>query len=264
MTLNTFIEYINKALNYPAIKFVDVDMFINMAISELNTTLHISMPSIEKQMEIFKQYSAKEEYTEVVLKNDPLDPTYSDILCVEEGEIVPTTTPFYFNLTDRHYYVYKRATGNYERQKGFLRGIYVRDGIPEFYNSASTVSEAYWVSVEEIDDFEMSHFLPDEWVLLWMVPYACFKYTVRDGGTAQTFAEELQQGFQQLQETYNIPETVILATKSGWLAYADLTKEHLANLNIRVGTRAIYENMKHDRVSNGHYGSMYDSGGFGL
>ena len=63
---------------------------------------------------------------------------------------------------------------------------------------------AAWVEISTAETYEaeFSHYLPDEWIMLWLIPYVCYKYTVRDGGTAQSFAEELTQGFQQLQDTY--------------------------------------------------------------
>ena len=73
----------------------------------------------------------------------------------------------------------------------------------------------------------------------------------------------MQQGFQQLQDTYDVPAKVQLSIYADRPAYTSLVEKHLPNLNVIVGTRAIYEDMKHGRSLNSIYGNMFDRGGFG-
>lgn len=228
MTLSETLSNINLALNYPALTYEDIKLYFDMAIAELNTTLHTSLPTVSTMITEFRQYSSKP--CEKVLNTDPETNNYG----VSDSSDITTGTV----------------------------GIYIRDGIPEKYICVQYGTSKYWVKYETIDSCDISEYLPDDWVLLWLIPYVCFKYTVRDGGTAQTFAEELQQGFQQLQETYDVPAKVTLATYADKLAYHNLVEKKLPNLDIMVGTRAIYENMKHDRSLNAIYSNMFDRGGF--
>ena len=45
MKLTDALSNINLALNYPALTYDDIKLYFDMAIAELNTTLHTSIPS---------------------------------------------------------------------------------------------------------------------------------------------------------------------------------------------------------------------------
>lgn len=276
MKLSTCIDHINNALNYPALSFKDIELFFDMAIAELNTTLHTSIPSVSKQIEVFRRNSSK-DYTLVRLTVDPrIDNTIPEVSQEEHPEFpnVDLINNIKYCIFDKdsHYYTYSLKDHKYIKSETPLRGVY--STISETVICISLCvgrfddgsSPAYWEidNTEDVERLEMAEYLPDDWVLLWMIPYVCFKYTVKDGGTAQTFAEELQQGFQQLQDTYNVPEKVLLATVADKLAYVEIVKEKLPNLNIKYPTQAIYESMKHDRAVKIIVGSMFDRGGFGV
>lgn len=256
MKLQQSLNYINQALNYPALNYEDISLFFDAAIAELNTTLHTNIPTISKMIDEFKQYMSK-NITKVLITG--VDPSVN----YEIPSSTVQTSNYYYNPSDKKFYVLNVATGAYTAHDN-LYGTYLRNGVPETYEAIVYGQQASWqiTDVLNVQDCELSYYLPEEWVLLWLIPYVCFKYTVRDGGTASTFAEELTQGFQQLQETYDVPEKVVLATVADKKAYMDLVKENLPNLNVVVKTRAIYENMKHNRALNAVYGSMYDRGGF--
>ena len=174
---------------------------------------------------------------------------------------------YYYALDTKKFYVKEASGDTVYSERDELLGFHLKDNVatnPIYYKAAIYGDEVFWVKQfnDVLLECEISDYLPDDWVLLWLIPYVCFKYTVRDGGTASTFAEELTQGFQQLQETYGIPSKVTLATYADKEAYTELVEKNLPNLDIAVPTQAIYESMKHSRIVNAVYGSMYDRGGF--
>lgn len=249
MKLSESLNYINQALNYPSLTYNDISLFFDTAIAELNTTLHTDIPRVSKMIENFKQNLSKSPT--VLLTTDPQ--VYPEIVSSTVG-----ITGVYYNPDERLFHY-----GDTLSSKD-LDGLYFRDGIKERYKATVVGTNAawQWTDYDNVLECEFSDYLPDEWMLLWLIPYICFKYTVRDGGTASSFAEDLTQGFQQLQETYDVPETVNLTTYADKIAYADLVAENLPNIDITVRTRAIYNDMKHNRALNAFYGSMYDRGGF--
>jgi len=261
MKLSEVMKYINTALNYPALTYIDIDLFFDMAISELNTTLHTSLPLVKDMVKAFRQTVSKYEANKVILTSnpadndfiiptDPIDPLENDIDC-------------YYSTATRKFYIIDRYAHEYSEHTT-IKGIFITSDALHLYQSMNYGGTAAWTEIPTDPNYEanIDDYLPDDWVLLWLVPYVCYKYTVRDGGTAQTFAEELSQGFQQLQETYDIPSKVVLATYADKPAYRELVEANLPYLDIVVPTKAIYDTMKHSRNTNAIYGSMYDRGGF--
>lgn len=255
MKLTQCLDHINQALNYPALTFEDVSLFFDMAIAELNTTLHINIPTVSDMVKDFKQKMSKDVNKITITDFDPQ--LYPNIPTSNAG-----TPKYYYSIVDKKFYVYNVLTDTYASQDT-LYGIYLRNGNVETYKAIVYGQQASWQQIDDTTtECDLSLYLPDEWVLLWLIPYVCFKYTVRDGGTASTFADELTQGFQQLQESYDVPERIILSKYADKEAYADKVLEYLPDLNVSVRTRAIYSSMKHNRVLNSVFGSMYDRGGF--
>ena len=80
---------------------------------------------------------------------------------------------------------------------------------------------------------------------------------------AGVFSEELTQGFQQLQEAYDVRETVRLNEVADKYAYRKLVLENINNLSKEVPTRAIYESMKTKRAIQATYQDFYN-GGWGV
>lgn len=268
MKLNTTINYINQALNYPSLAYTDISLYFEMAIVELNTTLHTSIPKVTTMLKEFEQKMSKESLSRVRITYAPETedwriPAYETS---QAASIAINKPNYYYNWETGKFYVKNDISGLYDA-RDTLDGVYFKDArmdSPIFYSAAVMNDDVFWVKVFEdpILECELATYLPDEWILLWLIPYVCFKYTVRDGGTATVFADELTQGFQQLQESYNVPSTVLLARVADKDAYTEIVKNALPNLNIYVPTRAIYPEMKHSRVSNAIYGSMFDRGGF--
>jgi hypothetical protein len=261
MRLSEVMKYINTALNYPALTYVDIDLFFDMAIAELNTTLHTSIPLVKDMIKAFRQNASNREADKVILTKNPADDDF--VIPTDPENPLEDGIECYYSAGTKRFHVLNRYAGDYSEHAS-VKGVFVDSDALHMYRSISYGGTAVWAEVPTDQNYEadMGDYLPDDWVLLWLVPYVCYKYTVRDGGTAQTFAEELTQGFQQLQETYDIPSKVTLAAYAGKAAYRDLVKANLPYLNVIVPTKAIYESMKHSRNTNAVYGSMYDRGGF--
>lgn len=261
MKLTDALSNINLALNYPALTYDDIKLYFDMAIAELNTTLHTSIPTVSEMVDSFRQNVSKPKTNQIVLDVDPQQNDFA--IDIDPALPVDGNPKCYYSSTDKCYYAWNNFTKVYNSYTSLI-GIYIREGEPEQYLSVIYGTDVYWVKFEtDPENCDLIDYLPDEWVLLWLIPYVCFKYTVRDGGTAQTFAEEMQQGFQQLQDTYDVPAKVQLSIYADRPAYTSLVEKHLPNLNVIVGTRAIYEDMKHGRSLNSIYGNMFDRGGFG-
>lgn len=258
MKLSTVLNHINSALNYPNLTLDDIKLYFDQAFMELNTNLHISIPTLEDQINIFKHNLSNISTTEVFLNQDPAILGYN-IPSEPQGN----SNIYYFE--GRFYKRNSITSTTWSVTQPPIVGIYVREGIPEKYQ-ACVIGDytAYWAKLEDVseENYDLNMCLPDEWVLLWLIPYICFKYTIRDGGTATTFAEELTQGFQALQDTYDIPFKVNLASVADLPVYRSQVLDNISNLNISIPTKCITETMKHAREVTAIYGSVYDRGGF--
>lgn len=267
MKLSKAIQYINSAVNYPALNYIDIALFFDMAIAELNTTLHTSIPPVKDMVEEFRQNLSKVETNKFVSEVDPEEnyeiPTVPSTTYPDQASALAGNVKCYYSTEDTMYYLLNDLTHEYSAHK-IVKCLYREETTIKLFMSSNLGNSAFWVEVPIDPEFEcdLDVYLPDDWVLLWLIPYVCFKYTVRDGGTSQTFAEELTQGFQQLQETYDVPDKVLLSNYADKQAYTSLVEANLPYLNIKVPTKAIYESMKHPRNTNAIYGSMYDRGGF--
>ena len=267
MKLNNVLQYINLALNYPSLTYQDISLYFDMAISELNTTLHTSIPSVSEMIKAFERKMSKDSKSSIRIASDPetSDYTITAYATVDNMNAASIKPKFCYVFETGKFYVQNLVNRNAYEPRDTLVGVYFKDATtPVFYEANIMADEVFWVKTLEnpILDCDLSSYLPEDWVLLWLIPYVCFKYTVRDGGTATVFADELSQGFQQLQESYDVPSRVVLATYADKEAYTELVEKYIPNLNITVRTRAIYDTMKHSRALNADYGSMYDRGGF--
>jgi len=261
MKLSKCLQYINTALNFPAVTYLDINLFFDMAIAELNTTLHTAIPSVSDMIEAFRQNVSKYEANKIILEDDPADSNY--IIPSNPTDPLENEIPCYYDSEEKTFYILNKYSHEYIPHK-IVKAVFITSAGMHLYQTINYGSTAAWAEVPMDPNYEcdLDAYLPDDWILLWLIPYVCFKYTSRDGGTAQTFAEELAQGFQQLQETYDVPDKVLLATYADKDAYHSLAEDNLNNLNIYVPTMAIYENMKHSRNTNAIYGDFYDRGGF--
>lgn len=265
MKLSQVMTYINQNLNYPAITYEDVSLFFDAAISELNTSLHTQIPSVSKMREEYRKHLIEAMDNEVIITQDAVDngiPTFAS----ESAALATNPIPrYYYNSTLHKFGIYSDEHHSYVYHNMLYGIVYAYDDI-KIYQSYLSGTTVLWVTAYlDVKDVEFETYLPEDWVILWLIPYVCFKYSVRDGGASQVFADEITQGFQQLQDTYNVPTTVTLAAVADKLAYYELVQEYKdTTLLVAVRTRAIYENYKHERSPNAIYGSVFDRGGFGI
>ena len=267
MKLSKAIQHINSAVNYPSLSYIDIDLFFDMAIAELNTTLHTSIPSVSYMIEEFRQELSKTEVNKYVTETNPGEnyeiPSVPGDTYANQEEALDAHVECYYSPEENLFYVLNKYDNTYSSHK-VAKCIYLDGKVVRLFQAFHIGRNAFWneVPMDPENDCDLDNYLPDDWVLLWLILYVCYKYTVRDGGTSQSFAEELSQGFQQLQETYNVPDKVLLTAYADKKAYKKLVEEHLPNINIYVPTRAICEDMKHSRNTNAVFESFYDRGGF--
>ena len=266
--LSQFVTALNAALNYPAVTYDDVALYMDMCIGEINTSLHTSLRSIGDCRNDLRE-RAMSESAPIVLDSEPTGANAAVHIAHDQGDLLPNAWQ-YWDAKDSRYRKFVRtdASGNVDSVRESLFGVYVSEGVAKVYEAHMYSGDlCLWIATDGYSDLNLSDYLTDDWITLFMVPYVCFKYTVRDGGTASTFAEEFEQGFQQLQESYDVPEDVVLSKVAGMPAYAKDVKDRLDSgkgLDGRCPTRAITESMKHPRAVNAQYGSMHDAGGWGL
>lgn len=263
-TINDCITRINQALNYPAIAYEDVFHFFDQAIAELNTSLRIALPTVSEMRSVntFKisdspncifTKDAPNEVTTVTSRPDASTP-------VPEG--VPVIFYIDSSALNSVFYIYRNGTWVEADVVYCLRPDRTSYQLIRIANVA-----AAWVEIpyDSIREFSLTEYLPTDWIILFLIPYVCFKFAVRSGDDGALFSDEFVQGFQQLQTSYNVPNTVKLTTVAHLPAYKAIAMEKLSNLDIDVATRAITEDM---RVRNGirkTYGNtVYDHGGWGI
>lgn len=265
-TLNDCLARINQVLNFPAVAYEDVYHFFDQAIAELNTNLRIALPSVT-EMRATHTFDVTEQEDLVRLTTLPdnkielphykSQPTSHPAAGDGEGAYVCDGS-----FTDRSFY---RWDGVEWRPVKKLYGIYIdaEGNLRTYIAVPITTRTAVWtpVSRTHYEEFDLTDYLPVDWWTLFIIPYVCFKFSVRNGDSGELFADEFTQGYQQLQSSYHVPNAVLLATVAGRPAYTELVKQYIGNLgNTMVFTRAIYEDM---RVGNGIpsiYGGFYEAG----
>ena len=270
ITLNDCISRVNQVLNYPAVAYEDIYHFFDQAMYEINTSLKIALPSVSEMREehtfdITEQDSLVRLFT--LPDNASVIPYYSEVPTaaptegLSEGIYVCDGT-----YASRAFY---KWDGHNWIQVPKLYAIYLTpdNTLRTYVAVAITSAVAVWTPVDKIhhDDFDLTEYLPADWWTLFIIPYVCFKFAVRNGDSGELFADEFTQGFQQLQSCYSVPNSVRLSDVAGKPAYAELVRQHLHNLGgTMVFTRAIYDNM---RVGNGIqpvFGGFYDAGDWRL
>lgn len=266
--LSQFVTALNAALNYPAITYDDVALYMDMCIGEINTALHTSLRSISDCREAMRD-RVMSENAPIVLDSEPTGANAAVHIARDQGDLLPDAWQ-YWDAQDSRYRRFVRTdpSGSVVSVRDSLFGVYVSEGVAKVYEAHMySRGLCLWIAADGYSDLDLSDYLTDDWISLFLLPYVCFKYTVRDGGTASTFAEEMEQGFQQLQESYDVPEDVALSKVAGMPAYAKDVLEFLDSgmaPGYRCPTRAITEDMKHPRAVSAEYGPAHSAGGWGL
>lgn len=259
-TLNDLTNDVNVALNYPAINFQDIKLYLNQAISELNSSLHISIRNINDI--ISENYFKTSELKNLIVLGDA--PTESDVIpsLAEDPEITEESTVyFYFNTTLGKFRIYETNTWvSYDS----LYASYTDGVVKNIYRATLLNNDYYWVLDFYNNPLEadFSQYICNDWITLFVIPYICFKFSARDNDTGAIFSEEFTQGYQQLLIAYNIPHQVNLQKVAGTTPYIIDVRDNLPNLNVMCPTRAITENMKIPKDIQATFGSMFDRGGW--
>ena len=268
-TISDCISRINQALNYPSVTYEDVSNFFDHAIAELNTSLRIALPTF-KEMRLENRFRVSDSPDTVILKTPPNES--EPILSINYDPNNPPEGSENI-LGDVVYYVggEKLKRTLYIRRGTTWKAVKTVYGILNGGAAYSLVivdnSYAVWceVPMEQVVEFDVTDYLASDWILLFIIPYVCFKFAVRNGDTGSLFSDEFTQGFQQLQTSYNVPNTVQLSTVAHLPAYRKLVEDNLDNLRKEVPTRAIYQNMM---VRNGigvvRATALFDTGGWGI
>lgn len=265
-TISDCISRINQALNYPAISYEDVSHFFDQAITELNTSLRVSIPTVT-EMRLENTFKIAEGPNTILVNPSPLE-TKLPILVVDKA---PTETPdsltwpiAYYRAPsplNRKFYIYKNGACTP------VNKAYGVDRLGRCFETIALDGYAVWreVQPEHVTEFSLTDYLTTDWIILFLIPYVCFKFAVRNGDNGALFSDEFTQGFQQLQTSYNVPNNVALNTVAHRPAYKHLVEANLHNLSRVVQVRAIYDDMK---VPNGihtvHGEGIFDNGGWGL
>lgn len=260
-TVNKFTEYVNQALNYPAVRFDDIRLFLDQAISEINTELHTSIVDLDAMEDANRKEVEKLENI-VPLTSIEVN---TNIPSSDTEPVLPKPS-FYYNNTTGLYYILKGS--EYSDGYPYLIGVCVKDGVPTYYKSGAIIGCAtkvwYRDDVTSPVLVDLENYFTVDWIKLFLIPYVCYKYSIRDGDTGRLFNEEFAQGFSQLRKSYNVPFQVVLASVAHLFAYREDVTHHLPKLNIWCPTRAITENMKNAAVVNAQRMDFYDRSGFNI
>lgn len=243
-TLYDCITRINQILNYPSITYMDISHFFDQAISELNTSFRIQLPLVSQMID-----ENRIDFTDtpevVFLKHEPYGNT-SDIVSGTIKDFTDTSIPYY-NTDDQKLYKYDTKDKVWKAYDS-LYGIYLSSEHERkvyrtvvYYGSNNVV----WVPMDDqrVVDFDLTQYLPEDWIILFLIPYVCFKTSVRDGSNGALYNEEYTQGFQQLQTSYDVPNFIKLNTVVHLPAYKHLVKDNLHCLDRAAPTRAITSDM---------------------
>ena len=253
-TISDCISRINQALNYPAITYEDVSHFFDQAISELNTSLRIALPTVT-EMRLENTYKVSEAPDTVYIASMPENHAIVS-LNVKPDDYEPEGDTDLLADASVMYY----TTDLYINNRFFVKS----DGVWKEYTSLHAVTSdgaayvavpvgftnAFWKQIpfESVSEFSLTTYLPVDWIILFLIPYVCFKFAVRNGDNGALFSDEFTQGLQQLQTSYAVPNSVVLSTVAHLPAYKKLVEENLNNLTKIVNTRAVTEAM---RIPNG-------------
>lgn len=254
MTLAETLIYINKALNYPAISIEDVDLYFNQAFSEINTQLHLGLPTLEEM-----RLNAIESVTR-----------YDNLI---KANVEPTTIPLAGSDSDYFYDPDETTNLKFTYMQNKFEKIYYMffDNLRKKYRLYESriiengANSAWYEIYENPADINLEDYLPKDWIFLFIIPYVCFKRAVLDGDQGILFNNEMATGFNQLRDSYHIPEYVLLKDYIHLPAYTYILRHKPeTNLMQMIPTRAIYDKYKIPKAIGAVYMDFYDKGGWGV
>lgn len=252
-TLRTTLNQINMALDFPSITIQDTQLYFDQAIEDLNSELHIAIPSIT---ELVSSFGRKVSKTRDIISITSTDITV-EIPTVERLEDATTNvvlnqedSSFYYKKNDKYIKANELYGINLETQK-------------EYKAYAAASSLGYWtLSEKDYLDIDLNDYLPTSAIVLYLIPYICAEYASKSGGNASLFNDKFTEGFLQIVKSYDIPSFVNLVDVAHLPAYHDLVIKHGSKLDTEVSTRAIYEDMKVNKTFHRESLEFYDRGGF--
>jgi hypothetical protein len=238
--------------------------FFDQAIAELNTTFKIGLPLVSEMVSENK-FDITNVPNAYFLANAPSGSS-SEIPTVKDVAECTDVTKLYYNAQDNLFYKYSSHTDSWEAYSS-VYGVYVDNSLGRvLYTTVPmyAAAAAYWSPVDEsrLDDFDLAIYLPEDWIILFLIPYVCFKFSVRDGNSGQLYNEEWVQGHQQLVNSYDVPNFVVLKDVCHLPAYKSVALQNMSNLNIKCLTRAVYASMKTPTAIRATYGGFYSAGGW--
>lgn len=243
---------INQILNNPAIMYRDVSHFFDQAISELNTSLRIQIPIVSEMLKA-KGVNYLALDNKVIYKA----PLTNFSIAADDN-----TKNVYWD-TDEHAFRISATGSTYSTVYGVdVSGSYSNPAVYRAIHVTDSVN--YWAEVPTSPEatVDLNAYLPDDWIIMFLIPYVCFNVAVRDGTDGELYREQYVQGFQQLQTSYAVPNTVILKDVAGTPAYTEIVKNNLNDLVKEVPVRAITENMMLKNATQAVFGGMNDRGGW--
>ena len=265
-TISDCINRINQALNYPAITYEDVSHFFDHAIAELNSSLRIALPTFT-EMRLENTFKVSNSPNTIVLTATPtVSEPIASVTTVPTSPPTDSTYVKYYvggdSKLDHTFYIWKNDTWS---KSSKVYGITNAGAAYSLIPVDASYAVWYEIPLETVTDFDVTNYLTSDWILLFIIPYVCFKFSVRNGDTGTLFSDEFTQGFQQLQTSYNVPNTVVLSSVAHLPAYKNIVSENLDNLRKEVPTRAIYQSMM---IRNGvgvvRGSDLFDNGGWGI
>lgn len=263
-TLSDCIIRINQTLNYPSLTYTDISHFFDQAISELNSTFRIGMPLVS-QMIRDQKLNIRELPNLTLISSEPTGSLTDIPAATPDG--FADTSKVYYNTDDDKLYKYNTSS---KQWVGYdkMYGIYADSSHMRTYETTSLISMhgAIWTVFDEkrLNDFDLNIYLPTDWIILFVIPYVCFKAATRDGGSGLLYNEEYVQGFQQIQTSYDVPNFVELRKVAHLPAYTAAVKVHMDTLDTVIPTRAVYEDMKIGNAILPQYHDFNSRGGWGF
>lgn len=278
MTLSQFVDYVNKALNYPAVTVTDIDLYMDQAFSEINTQLHLSLPSLK----VMRDEAASENRPEELyspLKVDTVPPTSIQAAPEPDNTLIsdgsdPDWAPY--DPEDENVY-FDSSLGKFIYHGRYYNEVYYmyfdENSQKEIWYKTKTslidnpVTAAWFRFYITPTELDLETYLPKDWIFLFLIPYVCFKQAVKDGDQGILFNNEMATGFNQLRDSYHIPERILAKDAIALPAYTglkELLKAGTLNWYQWIPTRAIYDIYKIPKAVDAVYMDFYNRGGWGL